>query len=280
MYCKIFILLFVLLILLFLLNLNHNGIETFDNNKYKIVIGGCCRDCAGYLPQILKKIKQITNFCSDFKIIIYENDSQDNTLKILEDFKDKFPNVTIISEKNITEKFPLRTHRLAYCRNKILDEIRNSGYDKTFDYFINIDLDDINLDLDVKSIKKYLDNNLGYDLGTSNHKHYYDLWALRTNKYDKNCWNKDEACEKNNRDLGNWFDNYHGSNIDKKGKPIKVLSAFDGLGIYKLKSIGKCRYNGVDDNGIEEDCEHVKFHKCMREKGNDKIYIIPFLNNI
>ena len=105
-------------------------------------------------------------------------------------------------------------------------------------------------------------------------------WICLGSKYDKNCWNKDEACEKNNRDLGNWFDNYHGSNIDKKGKPIKVLSAFDGLGIYKLKSIGKCRYNGLDDNGIEEDCEHVKFHKCMREKGNDKIYIIPFLNNI
>ena len=69
-------------------------------------------------------------------------------------------------------------------------------------------------------------------------------------------------------------------------KPIKVLSAFGGLGIYKIKSIKKCKYNGVEiktDNKthfIDEDCEHVKFHECMRNNGNDKIYIIPYLNNV
>ena len=270
--------------LLILLIFNFKSIESFNNNnKYKVVIGGCCRDCEKYLPSILKKIKQITHFCEDYQIIIYENDSQDKTLKILKKFEEEFPNVTILSENGIKDKYQLRTHRLAYCRNKILDVINKSNYHKKYDYFINLDLDNVNTNLDVQSIKKYLDSKFDFDVGTANQKKYYDYWALRTEKYDKNCWNNNGACIRNNIVLDDWFDNYKGTYIDKKEKPIKVISAFEGLGIYKLQSIGDCRYDGIEDNatnGFKEDCEHVKFHKCMIKNGHDKIYIIPFLNNI
>jgi hypothetical protein len=273
--------LFLIILIVFILCKNKT-IEQLNNFKYKIVIGGCARNCGPYLPKVLPKIKEITNFCSDYQIIIYENDSTDNTLELLNNFKNENKNVLIISEKDIDKRYPLRTHRLAYTRNKIIDEINENNYMHKYDYFLNIDLDNINVNLDIDSIKKLLDSNFEFDVATANHKKYYDYWALRTKKYNKNCCNDNGVCFKSPILLDSWFDKIKGTNIDKNAKPIKVLSAFEGLGIYKLKSISNCRYDGIEKNpnSNEEDCEHVKFHECIRDKGNDKIYIIPYLNHI
>jgi hypothetical protein len=274
---------FIVLISLYLIFKYYSKLELFNNPGFKIVIGGCCRNCENFLPKILKKIKDITKLCSDYQIIIYENDSKDNSLQLLNNFKNVNKNVTIISEKNIVKKFKKRAHRLAYARNKILEEIYKKNYDSKYEYFINLDLDDINVNMDVNSIKTFLKSDLDWDVGTANNKKYYDLWALRTEKYNYNCWNNG-SCSKNKKHLGEWFDQFSKTSIEKNEKPIKVLSAFGGLGIYKIKSIKNCKYDGVEKkksyNGIIEDCEHVKFHECMRNNGNDNIYIIPYLNNI
>ena len=227
------------------------------------------------------KIQKIIKFCSNYKIIIYENDSTDNTLELLNKYKNENNgNVIIISEKDLDKKYSARTHRLAYARNKIIDIINNNYVN--YDYFLNLDLDDINLNLDVNSIKKILDSNFEFDVATANNKKYYDYWALRTKKNDYNCWNGNGSCFKNPILLDYWFNEIKGTKINKNTKPIKVLSAFGGLGIYKIKSIGDCKYNGIEKNPkpLNEDCEHVDFHKCMINNGNDKIYIIPYLNNI
>lgn len=275
----------IMLLVFYLIFKSYSKIESFSNSGYKMVIGGCARNCGGFLPKILKKIKEITKLCSDYQIIIYENDSTDNTLKLLNNFKNNNQNVTIITEKNISEKIPKRTHRIAYARNKIIEEIYKQNFDQKYDYFMNLDLDDININMDINSIKKFLNSDLDWDVGTANNKRYYDYWALRTPKSNINCWNNG-PCTNNKIDLGQWFDSFSGSKIDKNNKPIKVLSAFGGLGIYKIKSIKNCKYDGVERNPSkkgtfkDEECEHVTFHECMRNNGNDQIYIIPYLNNV
>lgn len=58
-----------------------------------------------------RNIEMIANLFIRSNIIIYENNSSDNTLEILNKWSDESPlNVEIISEKNIPG---LRTHRLA-----------------------------------------------------------------------------------------------------------------------------------------------------------------------
>ncbi len=74
----------------------------------------------------------------------------------------------------------------------------------------------------------------------------------------------------------NVFKNYAKLNFKehlllKKGDPlIPVASAFGGLGIYKIKSLNNCFYEG-------KTCEHTCLHKAMAEKGRGKFYINPSL---
>ena len=48
---------------------------------------------------------------------------------------------------------------------------------------------------------------------------------------------------------------------------FEVKSAFNGYGIYKIKSILNCSY--ISNNNA---CEHINFAKCLHDKG-EKIFI-------
>jgi hypothetical protein len=213
----------------------------------------------------------------NYKIIIYENDSTDNTFKILNEFKLNYDNVYIISEKNVHLN-KSRTFILAHCRNTILDNINN--LDTKHDYFINMDLDNVNLYLNEQTLKNIIEtSSFDWAVLTANQTIYYDYWALRTNKYDKNCNIKGGACKIGHMNLFTWFDKkehkkfINNTKIKPNSDPIKVISAFGGLAIYKLNKITDCRYIGGDD------CEHVPFHKCIINKNKGPIYIVPKLIN-
>ena len=119
----ILILIFVLLIYNFkFLN------ENFENKKIKesVVIVGCAKNIEKNLPTSLKKIDMLINLFEKSNVIIFENDSTDNTLNILTKWKGDRNNIEIISE--IKENNPIlrkdRTYRLAYGRNLLLDKAR------------------------------------------------------------------------------------------------------------------------------------------------------------
>lgn len=260
-------------------------------NNYNMIICGCARNVEKYLPDALNKIEELCKICDKYFIIIYENDSTDNTLEILNKFNKKYKNnCKIISENNLDKRFPKRTHRLSYARNKILDYINKNNMYNEYNYYVNIDLDNVNKQLNINAVKKLLTSNLDWHVGTANQKNiYYDLWALRTHKYNKNMWSYDE----HNKGVDfNLTSRLGVNNIDVNSKPIRVLSAFGGFAIYKINKIKNCSYDGyyddpkVDDKksgdetpDFDEECEHVKFHKDIREKNNGKIYIIPYLTN-
>ena len=282
---KYIFLLFIIILCIILNNFNNKLFEKYSNNV-NMVICGCARDNGKYLPIILNKIEEITQLCNDYYIIIYENDSKDNTLELLKEFEKKHKNKChIITETNINKKYPIRTHRLAYARNTILDYLYDNNLDKTHNCYLNMDLDDVNVNLDVNSIKRVFNSDLNWDVVSANQKKkYYDYWALRTEKYNKNCWNNGLCIR--NQYLYNWFDTKNKKTINSNEPPLKVLSAFGGLAIYKMDKIKNCRYNGVDNNNningwqSKQDCEHVQFHKEIREKNaGDKQYIIPDLLN-
>jgi hypothetical protein len=58
----------------------------------------------------------------------------------------------------------------------------------------------------------------------------------------------------------NIFDNINKSDF------IEVISSFNGMGIYKISSIGNCDYSG------DEKCEHINFNRSIYDKGG-KLYI-------
>ena len=69
------------------------------------------------------------------------------------------------------------------------------------------------------------------------------------------------------------FDHLASSLLNEGTGLIAVHSCFSGLAIYDPRAIEFCDY---DDK--TQDCEHVPFHRCMREVGLDQLYVDPLLS--
>ena len=131
----------VYIILYFINHYLRNNKEHFSNNMkdYNVIFAGTCKNVDKYIETMLKHIDKCGNKFKSYKLIIYENDSKDNTRDLL--IKNKKDNYIYIFENNITE--PLRTVRLQNGRNKILDKVHEININDTYQYLIIIDLDDI-----------------------------------------------------------------------------------------------------------------------------------------
>lgn len=273
---SILIILFILLIVLYINYIK----DSFSNNEIvvpSVIIAGCARDCSKYLPKVLNKIKELSTNKKVY-FIFYENDSKDNTLELLQNFiKDK-TGIVITEKLNIKR----RTSRIAHCRNKILEHIMNNNLDKKYEYFINMDLDNVNVNLNVSSVNKCLNESNKWDIASVNQtNYYYDLWALRANHKNNNCWNWD-ICFKT---LDKWFPNIkelkNKKNIKTNLQYIPVLSAFGGLTIYKTFLLKNSWYSGEDKKNLKvDDCEHVNFHdSILKNYPNIRFFIIPYMTN-
>ena len=143
-----------------------------------------------------------------------------------------------------------------------------------------MDLDDVNKNLDVNSVNRCLSESNNWDIASVNqNRYYYDLWALRTEKKNNNCWYK-ERCT-NNR-LDRWFNKFKKTNRIKINLPyIPVLSAFGGFTIYKTNLLNDSIYSGEDKiNPIIDDCEHVNFHESIfNNYPKTRFFIIPYMTN-
>jgi len=253
--------------------------ESKKNMKnYNVVFGGTIRDVEKYIKKGLFDIDQCGKKFNDYAVILYENDSKDNTRSILQNHKKN--NYHYIFEDGIKE--PSRTIRLENGRNKVLDKMREINKNGYYDYFIILDMDDIN------SSGKFVDTietcfeYKNWDVLTANQTGiYYDLWALRK----KNDMEYDCHFKISHRPHNESHKEAHYKYIDSKLKNypqsglLEVDSAFGGAGIYKIKSIpSKCRYVGKYESGWEK-CEHVDFNECIKKNGGRIFINTRFLTN-
>jgi len=243
-----------------------------------VIVTGACRDVEPYLPMILKNIGKITSSYSRAHVVIFESGSKDNTLSILKGWALNKA-VTILTTDFVDDK-RRREERLADARNHIFQHMKNSKMLHNFDYWINMDLDDI---LSYHSI------SLPSLVTSFEYKHwdvvcantwptwYYDKLALRTSIGPVNstgCSNKQDCHENRPINLKSWF----GQKVDGRGiDPEKVKdflevdSCFSGLAVYKTEKLkdSTCTYDG------RYDCEHVSFHTCIKKLHGAKIFINP-----
>jgi hypothetical protein len=246
---------------------------------HSIIFAGTIKNVEKYIDKNLKHIDNCGKKFKKYALIIYENDSTDSTRKILND--NKKDNYYYIFEDNIKE--PQRTVRLSNGRNKILDKVKEINKDNTYDFLVMLDLDDVNYSGKFVDTIDSCFKTKNWDVLTGNQSDkYYDTWAFRKegllnwdwvveyNKAINNGMNSDEAVKIHSYDVVPKFD---------KDKMIDVISAFGGIAIYKLSTLPpECRYKGIHDDN-QEQCEHVPFHKCIKEKGG-KIFInTNFLTN-
>jgi len=246
-----------------------------EMKKYNVIFASTVRNVSKYIKQNLNHINNCGSKFNDYYVIIYENDSKDNTRNIL--LENKRPNYHYIFEDNIVE--PIRTIRIANGRNKILEKIREINNNNKYDYLIMLDLDDVNISGNFVNTINTCFEYSNWDVLTGNQKdRYYDLWALRRkNDMDYDCW----RMVNDNLRTRNAARKFVFSKFKKYGVGdlLDVDSAFGGVAIYKLSSIpNECNYVGKYDDGGEL-CEHVEFNRCIKNSGKSIYINTSFLTN-
>jgi len=245
----------------------------------RILIVGLVKNCARSIKGELEIINHAFSDSEEIKWLIIESDSSDNSIQELEEAKQIY-NLNFYSLGKLEERFPLRTERIAFCRNKYIKEIQNDKKYSTIDFVVVADLDGVNTSLNIDSVRSCWEVNVDWDGCFANQLGpYYDIWALRHPIWSPNdCFEHEKFLTDQgvNPFMSRYFAVYSRMiKILTTAKPIKVVSAFGGMGIYKKKLFENNSYIGVNQLG-EEICEHVSFHENLK-KAN--LFIIPsFIN--
>lgn len=279
----------------------NNKNMTQDLKNLNVAICGCTINSESYIKKHIENLYELHNIFKSVEIVIYENDSVDNTKSVLNKLQHE-KKITLISQNNVSDQLKLRTIILAHARNSLVQYVNNNN---TFDYMIMVDMDTILINSITNSIVNAFQNNISeWDVLTGNCKNlYYDIWALRINKKQftdthKKIWN-DKCIDYDCWDMithkyqAGIYDKYNHVTIYQKNIPenyplLEVESAFNGIGIYKTSVIKNCNYVGFtqkctcSDYNVFGKCrmdtpEHISFHNDIINKNNGKIFICPSL---
>ena len=270
----------------------------------KVVFVGLARDCEIYLDRVLSKIERMASLFSETAFLFVENDSIDQTKKILKDWCAHRKSSRIVNLDGLSITHPARTDRLAEARNTYLEIIKTDFSD--FDLLIPLDCDNMNVvELDISSFLRAISfigekkNCAGVFPNLSGN--YSDLWALRHptlcpgDVFEQMCdivtkdKISDEAAVKK-------IPAFHGIYFDPNDDPVQVNSAFGWYGIYRIESVlrNKKKFIGSKKKVIPthfdkikkkhvgqevrwQMCEHVSFNLGFIENF-EELYILPYLS--
>jgi len=216
----------------------------------KVLICGVGRKIEKAVPNLIQSATDLGSRFADYRVIVYENNSNDRTPELLRAWAKRNPKVIFRSEKLSSKKLKRamsmgvlnRTEQIARARNIVLDIAMKKEYDD-FKYVVWADLDFLN-PWDVEGIvgtilhpKEDWDAVFAYGA--------YDLFALRSKEWPIGF-----------ELLGNYYLDHLDEIrkefvLDRDGPWKKVYSAFGGMAIYKRDALRGCRYSGVVTAGLE-----------------------------
>lgn len=259
-----------------------NGFKIMKTKK--IVIAGLCINIENKVQNLKDRIEHLGSYFDEYKCVIFENDSSDNTRELLKEAEMENSNIKIIECMDapdckynalsatkhgiFSEK---RMVKMSNYRNKLIDTIKK--YYSDYDCVMFLDLD----------LSGPIDIN-----GVANSFGYYDIWdsisafglngiALTTGipvYYDT------IAYKDNNLSIYNTL--FDGLKIIIKmnnkqigDDPVKVSSGFCGMALYKMAIFNDKRMINYTPMDGEYICEHTILHNNMVANGYDKIYINP-----
>lgn len=258
-------------------------------NQSTIIICSIVRNAEKGLKKNIPVINALCNQAKDYKIIVFENNSQDQTKTILKDWQKKIGDThfflsmydvenskVIPSEKEVIANpffSQVRISKMVMLRNQYMDYIEKKNL--MADYLIVVDLDVAKLSL--KGILSSFETAENWDAITANgyslspklRRRYHDTYALTE-------WGKErQALNESTIRLN--AEKYR--NLKKGTGLIRVFSAFGGLAIYRFNAVKGLKYKLLynDDDRVEVKCEHYSIYAQMQEAGFDKVYINPMM---
>lgn len=241
------------------------GYERMRNRR--VVIAGLARDVADILPKTIARIERQGRFFGDYRVIIYENDSSDETPKLLNYWQQQNPRVTVVSETldepvNHPTRCLDRARRMAFYRARCQDSIR-----KNYARFDNVMLIDTDLvgGWSYDGVAHTFAHD-GWDFVGANGIIYRRQW-MNPNafvQYDAWAFRRDTEFTPITTKEVNHI-------LYRRGQPLQPLcSSFGGVGLYAMEPYLAGEYR-------QGECEHVTFHQSLHEQGFSSTYLNPNL---
>ena len=246
----------------------------------ELLVVGLVRNCGASVRNSINVIKKTLRHFRKVHWLVIESDSTDDTMDVLRSLEVDVSDFRFISLGMLKDQFPLRTARIAYCRNRYLEELANNPSYSAVDYLIVADLDGVNEKLTEEAFLSCWNREGWAGCMANQNGPYYDIYALRHNLWCPN----DSLLQADF--LAQYLEKDRASAIAVQSKMIRipknsawieVESAFGGMAIYRRTAIGDAKYQGLDEQG-KETCEHISFHRAIRDNGF-RLYINPKLIN-
>jgi len=253
-----------------------------DIRNINILVAGVVRNCGQAIKEDVARLSAVVGQCASLHWLIVESDSSDNTVEKLHELQTEVRNFRFITVGNLLPGMPIRTNRIAFCRNRYLDELRTNAIYKDIDYVVVADLDGLNRSITPEAFWSCFQKT-GWDVCTANQRGpYYDIWSLRHPEWcPGDCWSEYKSLLRNNVGREKALVTAVHSKmivIPETADWIEVDAAFGGIAIYRKDVMIASEYAGLTETG-EEVCDNVPFHKKIKENGGH-IFINPrFINS-
>lgn len=227
------------------------GGNDFNHSNSAVYITGIVQNVSKHLDHIHGNVKIISKLFSSCTTVIYADPVSTNAL---EEWKASGNDIHYI-EENIDgidreERnwiYSARPTHLANARNQLIDYVlllmqeRHHPLESTF--LIMMDFDGATkYPINATFLDDVLSQNSQWDVVSFNRKHYYDIWALRYERFNFNVWSIDPPSD------AEMLIGIIGSDIMKQlhkceASYYPVYSAFGGFAVYKMGAIDGCRYD-------------------------------------
>jgi len=255
----------------------------------KCCICGTVKNCGPYLDKVFENIEKIGSLFDDYKILLYYDTSEDDTLNKINNYQNK--NAKLLFHINKNHLLKHRTYNISRGRNFCLRYIRNNLPD--YEMFIMMDMDDVNCkEVNLEPLRNSLQREDWDALSFNTSPYYYDIWALSIKPYYLSFF-----AFKKTEEMSQTMMEYvtEKLKIVETGNLLPCASAFNGFAIYRTKKFLNCKYDGrlrldllpfckifKDNNTYDskfilkpDDCEHRAFHLEAILKNNARIMISP-----
>jgi len=255
------------------------GLKSLSDSRFVVV--GVVRNCAHCLEQEVERLRSAFSGVKRLDFLLIESDSSDQTVQVLRSLQRSTPGFTYLSLGRLAERHPVRTDRIAVCRNAYLHRLNTAHPYVDCDFVVVADLDGVNRLLTRQAVETCW-SRTDWDVCTANQAGpYYDIWALRHGLWSPNDFEDVKQFLRAHR-----VSRYRAHvsavlarmiTLDPRQPWVRVDSAFGGLAIYKKEIIEPCLYRGLLGNG-EPVCEHVPLNQEIAKRGG-RIFINPAMIN-
>ena len=248
---------------------------------------------ADNLDNLILNMKRIGGLFSDYKIILFlESATEELMERILKNMQENEKIDLLINSKFRTKREI--THNLANARNKLLNRVKQLGHE----YFLMMDWELCAVSMSLDVLKRHLGRRdwdaLTFNVNDANH----NLWALSLNDlvFSMRHFSRPDVEKVYDEKLKTKLENC------KEGGLVRVLSAFNGLAIYRTSVFIESSYDGLPRKDLippfmleknkkitgndgeyalkledeeEQDCEHRAFHLHAIVENNARIRMSP-----